>query len=559
MGTLMQVAGVEHTAGANKLFDGIDLSIVDGDRVGLVGHNGSGKTTLLSLLAGTLEPDAGKIKVKRGLNVRQVEQFLPERFARVTLIEAVGGDRWEAEALLDDLGFVDADMRLRVGELSGGQQNRLMFARAVIGSPDLLLLDEPTNHLDLATLVRFEAYLNTLGNAFVLVSHDRAFLDAVTSRTLVLRDQRVYGFAAPYSVARDELAHMDATAARSRASEERKIDTLRQSAKRLALWGRIHDNEKFSRRAKSMEHRVERMEEDKTFVTRGSPLNLDVTVGTARSKEIVRVENLDVRVADTLLFHIGDFLIRPGDRVALLGHNGVGKTTFIKLLVNALAVDVEGVRVSPQTALGYYDQELHEVEGRASMVDFAAARLNVPEQTIRNRFIKAGFPFEVHGKRLDQMSGGERARLLFSVLSLKAPNFLILDEPTNHIDIEGKEQLEDELIAGGATLLITSHDRRFLETVATRFMWIRGGGLEETTRPEEFFASTDTRHTATLKVPRETDQRGVSEDVLERIVEIEEKLETDRARKLKFQKPKLQAAWEAELEALHKRLGEDSS
>ena len=367
----------------------------------------------------------------------------------------------------------------------------------------------------------------------------------------MLRDRRTYSFRGGYTEAQQNLLHMDKAAARTRAAEERKIEAVRASSKRLSIWGKVHDNEKFARRAKSMALRVGRMEEEKTFVSKGSPLTLLVDVGNSRAKETLRVENFDVRVANTSLFHVHNFLIRPGERVALLGHNGVGKSTLIRALVRATSGDIAAIRLGPQSRLGYYDQELDEVKGSDTMLRFVADRVTLSEEQLRRRLINTGFAYPDHAKRIDRLSGGERARLLFLVLSINKPNFLILDEPTNHIDIEGKEQLEDQLVDGGAALLITSHDRRFIETVADRFVWIHAGRLQEITDPGEFFASEDEPRTDQKITPSGT---AAHADRLERIVELEAKLDADRARKPKFQKPKLQMEWETEIEMLYTKL-----
>ena len=551
MAILIQINKLHHALGGTELFSGIDLAINEGERIGLVGHNGSGKSTLLSLLSGKTEPEQGEIHFRRGLRVKTVEQFLPQSLTTQSAVSVVGNERWQAESILTGLGFSSEALEYPVGDLSGGQQNRLMFARAVVGEPDLLLLDEPTNHLDLATIVKFEEQLANIRSAFVLVSHDRAFLDAITSRTLVLRDRRTYSFTGGYTEAQHNLGHMDEAAVRSRAAEERKIEAVRASAKRLSIWGKVYDNEKFSRRAKSMALRVERMEEEKTFVTKGSPLTLAVDTGNTRAKEAVRIEDFSVRVAGTVLFHIDELLIRPGERVALLGHNGVGKTTFIRSLVGPDSRDSPDIRLGPQTRLGYYDQELDEVKGSNTMLRFVADRVGLAEEQLSRRLINTGFPYPDHGKRIDMLSGGERARLLFLVLSINKPNFLVLDEPTNHIDIEGKEQLEDELVEGGAALLITSHDRRFIETVAKRFVWIRDGQLHEITDPEAFFVSDNV---APVQGKPSNTVPAPDTGLLERIVELEYKLDADRARKPKFQKPQLQNQWKTELEKLYTKL-----
>ncbi|MCZ6642524.1 MAG: ABC-F family ATP-binding cassette domain-containing protein [Gammaproteobacteria bacterium] len=562
MSLLLHAKSVSHSLGDKRLFRDLDLAISAGDRLALVGHNGSGKSTLLSLLGGSAMPDSGEIAKKRGLVLASVEQFLPPYLEPKSVVAAVAElapeqERWRAEALLAQLGFSEVEFALLVGELSGGEQNRLMFARALVVEPDLLLLDEPTNHLDLATLVLFEKILKEFRGGFLLVSHDRAFLDGVSQQTLFLRDEKLHRFGCTYSHARVELLAMDEADARTRASEERKIDALKVSAKRLATWGKVYDNEDFARRAKSMEKRIGRLEEKKTFVTKGSGLDLDLKLGDTRAKQIVAMENLTIDIASRELFRIDDLVIRPGERVALLGHNGVGKTTFIKELVTAFTREESDYRYSPQTSLGYYDQELDEVSGVDTMLMFVRNRIQSDEQRIRQHLIKAGFPSSEHQKRVSRMSGGERARLLFVVLAMLRPNFLVMDEPTNHIDIDGKEQLEQQLLSSDATLLITSHDRRFLETVANRYLWINEGRLEEIHDPQLFFTSEPVGgYTGSLGESGSQHVTEVrdAEQILERIVELEDLLLADRTRKIKFQKPKLQAEWASELEVLNSQL-----
>ncbi|MDA1075449.1 MAG: ATP-binding cassette domain-containing protein, partial [Proteobacteria bacterium] len=336
------------------MFAELDLAVADGDRLALVGHNGSGKSTLLNVLSGRLTPDQGSLMTKRGLRVAMVEQFLPEDLNRVPALQAVerkceAGSAWQAGSMLDLLAFERLSLATAVGDLSGGQQNRLMLARALVAQPDLLLLDEPTNHLDLQTLVLFEEALNAFRGALLMVSHDRRFLDTICTETLILRDLRLYRFRSSYSQAVIELQAMDEAAAKNRAAQERKIDALRVSAKRLATWGKVYDSEKLTRRAKSIEKRAERLEEQKTFVTDGSPLDLKLALDASRAKQIVAIDDLQVSVPDDRaglrhLFNIDELVIRPGERVALLGRNGTGKTTLIRQLIAATHQPLNAIR-----------------------------------------------------------------------------------------------------------------------------------------------------------------------------------------------------------------------
>ena len=552
--------------GPRAVLDGAELTVHTGDRLALVGHNGCGKSTLLDVLAGERALDAGELTCRRGLRLARVEQFLPPAVRTGRVLDAVTAcvpeAPWQAEAQLLALGFDQAQMALTVASLSGGQENRLMFARALVQAPELLLLDEPTNHLDLATIVLFERLLGEFAGAFVLVSHDRAFLDAVTNRTVFLAEGRARKFELPYTQAREALEAHNAAAAQARENEEREIAQLRDSARQLAQWAKNYDNEKFARRARSMERRVERLEDEKTHVPAESPLSLGLSLGASKARQALAVEALDVAVPGRRLFRIDDLVIRPGERVALLGANGVGKSTLIRMLVAAVGQEDACIRFNPQTALGYYDQELDEAKGKQSMFEFVLRRVSYGEQAVRRRLVHAGFSHSDQEKRVDDLSGGERARVLFVALSMRAPNFLILDEPTNHIDIDGKEQLEQTLLASSATLLVTSHDRRFLEVVTQRYLLIRDGGIEELGTLEPYFAAQSVlaatsaarrESIAPADTPGETSGAPVA-DPLARIVELEALLEADFARRPKFQKPALQAAWRAEIDALYDAL-----
>lgn len=578
---LLQVRAVSHSVVNRNLFHQVDLALNAGARIGLVGHNGCGKSTLLGLLSGRIPVEVGEITRRRGLRLAEVEQFLPSEAGQLDLVSLVmerGVERWQAEAMLSRLGFVPKQFVQVAATLSGGQHNRLLFARALVVEPDLLLLDEPTNHMDLATLQRFELVLAEFSGAVLAVSHDREFLDRVTDQTLFMRDEQLHHFTASYTEARLLLEAQDAAAQLARAAEEKQLASMRASAKRLKVWGRDFDSEKLSRRAQNMEKRIEKLAEQTTQVSAGSKLQMDVDLSRSRAKQVLRISDLVVRVPTdeaTELFHINELVFRPGERIALLGGNGVGKTTFIKMLVAAFAdqaqdrTPVAGISLSPQTQLGYYDQDLQQVATAQSMLDFAVRRALCSEDTVARALIHAGFAYDAQSTLVQDLSGGERARLLFVLLSLASPNFLILDEPTNHIDIDGKEQLEAQLESSGACLLITSHDRRFIESLAQRFLWVHEGRLQELTSPEPFYAFSldqqqqaqdDVETSAVEPAPLGVQAQGDSaaEDpemqLLLRIDELETKLKEDLARKPKFQKPLKQAQWREELALLAEEL-----
>ncbi|MEM7019750.1 MAG: ATP-binding cassette domain-containing protein, partial [Pseudomonadota bacterium] len=308
MSTLIQARNLGYSVANRNLFQALDLTINEQEKIGLVGYNGTGKSTLLALLAGELSADDGEVTRRRNMVIATVEQFLPESLHGLSLLMAAldklspairETEAYRAEIVLGNLNFKTAEFDTPVSGLSGGQQNRLMIARALISEPDLILFDEPTNHLDLTNLLLLENFLQEgYHGAFLMVSHDREMLDKVTNKTLFLRDQKIYSFDLPYTKARQKLTEHDIAAAQRRESEERKIESLRSSAKRLAMWGKVYDNEKLARKAKSMEKRVERMEGEKTFVTRGHTMQLDLDTAELRAKRVLHIENKDITVAD---------------------------------------------------------------------------------------------------------------------------------------------------------------------------------------------------------------------------------------------------------------------
>lgn len=569
--SLINIIDVAYQAGSKKLFNGLSFSIEHGDRIGLVGHNGCGKSSLLSLLLSEHEPDDGLVQRQRGLRVGRVEQFLPQHLERSTardaLLEALPSDEqqtraYEVEALLESLGFKTRQQNTVMGELSGGQKNLVLFARALILEPELLLLDEPGNHMDVSAMAILKSYLSGSDvPAFLMISHDRDLLDSVTQRTLWIRDERAYSFHLPYSDARLALQAQDDAAAKKREAEEKEIDKLKVSAKRLATWGKVYDNEDLSRKAKSMERRIEKLEDQKTFVSLGSGLSLRVDAELLKTKQIFTFDHQSVVTPDgRTLFNAEDLTFRPGDRIALLGVNGSGKSTCIRTLLSHFGLgtgEQTTTRFNPNVRIGYFDQELDQFDESCGVFDWVRNHSNAKDDEIKQTLIQWGFAYKDHGRNVEKLSGGERARLLLLTFQLDQPNFLIMDEPTNHIDLQGKEALEADLTQTGLSLLFTSHDRQFIEKVANRFWWIHNGELQEVHDVESFYSSLSNTMSTGNDAPKFSAQgKSVPEDIhdvseeaiLERIVELETLIAEDQARKPKFQKPKLQASWQAELE-----------
>ncbi|MCX7133288.1 ATP-binding cassette domain-containing protein [Aeromonas sp.] len=573
MTTLMSTHSLQMSAGHLPLFDNLDLSIRSGDRIGLIGANGCGKSTLLALLAGQRQPHDGRIHKATPCRCEFVAQHLPVQLqalsTRAVLLDALANEAdqaWQVDKMLTELQLAEqAD--LPVSALSGGQHTRLQIGRALLHQPNLLLLDEPSNHLDLPALLWLERFLLAWRGAFVLVSHDGRLLDRVTRETLILRDRRLHRFALPCSQARAALAEEDEQTRLRRADEQKEIDRLSASSKRLAIWGREHDNEKLVRQAKSMEKRVARLQEEQSVVGADAPWRLELHGQALPADALLRLDALDVRPAPGLppLLRAEDLWLRAGDRVALLGANGTGKSSLLRQCWGEVCDQrpAEGWYRHPGASIAYYDQALQQLDGDATLTDALYPLAPLPEVSLRQALIRAGFPYSRHGQRVATLSGGERARLLFLALSLASHHLLWLDEPTNHLDLAGKEELAEALTGFAGGVLLVSHDRDLIERSCNRFWVIRQGRIHEAHSAERAYAEllgdAPDRPAADAHAneARGEDPMPEHDDeaLLARWYELDALLAADLTRKPKHQTPRLQQEWRHELGRLAGLLG----
>lgn len=497
--SLRNVTVIAHT----PLFQNLNLVIGDGDRLGLVAANGAGKSTLLKCLAGLAEPTQGEIVRSRGLRIALVEQDVPEHLLDLSfhdiLCQALPpsereSQAWRVDVALDEFETPEDIRHLPMRALSGGWQRLALIARAWITEPDMLLLDEPTNHLDLAKLFQLETWINMAGYSapIVIASHDRDFLDACTTKTLFLRPEESVSFAHPYRRARALLEDHDAAAQAQRDKTLREVKRLRQSAQELRNVGINSGSDAAQVKSAQIKRRADQLEQKARATHKERPGEIRLANRGTHARVLVALENVDVYAPDgRKLFAIPKLEVAQRDRIVLLGRNGAGKSQLIRLLHRAMAQHEEtsGIRVSPSLALGYVDQDMSQLPEKATAHDFILSEFRLGDQRSRAVLAEAGFSIERQKLPIGRLSPGQKARLGLLSLRLSDPNFYLMDEPTNHVDIPGREQLESEILETEATCIVVSHDRSFVKSIGTRFLLVDKGKIREIDGPEIFYES----------------------------------------------------------------------
>lgn len=500
--TLLNLKDLSVTLGL-PLFTDLNLNLEKGDRIGLIAGNGRGKSTLLHCIAGTADITNGEITRARGLRMGHLQQEVPTALLPLTLYDTVLSalppeqaeyESWRVDVALDDLKVPYEHQQKQMNTLSGGWQRIAMLARVWVQEPDLMLMDEPTNHLDLSRIGLLQSWLATTarGVPLIIASHDRAFLDEVTNRTLFLRENASRLFTLPYSKARTALEEADAADARKYGNDIKQAKQLRRQAAKLKNIGINSGSDLLITKTKQLKDRAEQLE------TSARPAHQERSAGDIKlgnsgthAKALVAFDDIEVATPDgRMLFETGKIWINRGDRIVLLGANGTGKTRLISLLHKAILGEVAGIRTTPSIQLGYSDQGLSQLSHNRSALEEITQRFDIGDQRARGLLAGAGFSVDLQKSKLTALSGGQKMRLAMLILRLSKPNFYLLDEPTNHLDIEGQEALEDELTAHDATSLLVSHDRTFVREVGSRFWLIDGKRLREIESPEGFFAES---------------------------------------------------------------------
>ena len=509
---ILQANKIERSFAGEVLFDNINLQVDERDRIALVGKNGAGKSTLLKILVGEEEPTSGEINKKKEISLsylaqdsrfesentiydemlhvfddlrrteqqlRQMELEMGEKsgedldklmsdYDRLSEnFRQAGGFTYEADirAILNGFKFDESMWQMKIAELSGGQNTRLALAKMLLEKPNLLVLDEPTNHLDIETIAWLENYLVNYSGALIIVSHDRYFLDKVATITLDLTKHSLDRYVGNYSRFVELKEQKLATEAKNYEKQQKEIAALEDFVNRNLVRAST------TKRAQSRRKQLEKMERlDKPEAGKKSA-NMTFQSEKTSGNVVLTVENAAIGYDGEILSEPINLDLRKMNAVAIVGPNGIGKSTFIKSIVGQIPFIKGEKRFGANVEVGYYDQTQSKLTPSNTVLDELWNDFKLtPEVEIRNRLGAFLFSGDDVKKSVGMLSGGEKARLLLAKLSMENNNFLILDEPTNHLDIDSKEVLENALIDFDGTLLFVSHDRYFINRVATHVL-----------------------------------------------------------------------------------------
>ena len=515
---ILQANKIERSFAGDVLFENINLQVDERDRIALVGRNGAGKSTLLKILVGEEEPTSGEINKKKDISLsylaqdsrfesentiydemlhvfddlrstekqlRKMELEMGEKtgaeldklmsdYDRLSEeFRQAGGFTFEADirAILNGFKFDESMWQMKIAELSGGQNTRLALAKMLLEKPNLLILDEPTNHLDIETIAWLENYLVNYSGALIIVSHDRYFLDKVATITLDLTKHSLDRYVGNYSSFVEQKEQKLLTEAKNYEKQQKEIAALEDFVNRNLVRAST------TKRAQSRRKQLEKMERLDKPEAGSKSANMTFHSDKTSGNIVLTVENAAIGYDGEILSEPINLDLRKMNAIAIVGPNGIGKTTFIKSIVDQIPFIKGEKRFGANVEVGYYDQTQSKLTPSNTVLDelWNDFRLT-PEVEIRNRLGAFLFSGDDVKKSVGMLSGGEKARLLLAKLSMENNNFLILDEPTNHLDIDSKEVLENALIDFDGTLLFVSHDRYFINRVATQVLELSENG-----------------------------------------------------------------------------------
>ena len=507
---ILSFENIKLSFGVDVILENINFSINEGDKVGIVGVNGAGKTSLIKLITGEYKADTGNIYILKEKNIGILDQsvnfnnentiydemllsyqYLLDMESKLETLhleiekgntEKAGSYanlldkftneggyefRGRCKGILKNLGFGDEFLNLKILNLSGGQKTRLALARLLMNEPDILILDEPTNHLDINVLFWLESFLKTYKKTIIVISHDRYFLDNVTNKIYEVENKRGKMYNGNYSKFILQKSENREIREHQYNIQQREIERIEMMIEQQRRWGR----EKNIRRAESKQKMLDKMEKIERPEKLPDSIRMKFNKSGESGFEIINIKNLSKGYPNNILFNDFNALITKKEHVFIIGDNGCGKSTLIKILADKISPDKGKIEYGYNVAIGYYDQENQELDENNTVIDELWNKYSDLTQTeIRNALALFLFKGDDIEKPVKILSGGERARLTLTKLILSKMNLLILDEPTNHLDINSREALEKALINFDGTIIAVSHDRYFINKLATRIL-----------------------------------------------------------------------------------------
>lgn len=547
---------VSKAFGTDQILSGVSFHIEDQEKAAIVGINGAGKSTLLKIIVGELAADQGDVVLSRGktlgylaqhqdlesgrtiydelkevkrpiiemeeqirsLELRmkdaageELEQMLSAYSRLNHTFELENGYSWQSEitGVLKGLGFTEEEFGKTVNTLSGGQKTRVSLGRLLLSKPDIILLDEPTNHLDMESIAWLETYLLNYSGAVIIVAHDRYFLNRVVSKIVELEFGRCSVYQGNYTAYSEKKAMIRAAQMKAYLNQQQEIRHQEEVIAKLKSFNR----EKSIKRAESREKMLDKIEllEKPAEVTDEMKISLEPNI--LSGNDVLTVRDLSKSFGSLNLFGHVDFDIKRGERVAIIGNNGTGKTTILKLINEMLPADTGTITLGSKVHIGYYDQEHHVLNMENTLFEEVQdAYPNLTNTQVRNILAAFLFTGDDVFKRIGDISGGERGRVSLAKLMLSEANFLILDEPTNHLDITSKEILEQALNNYTGTVLYVSHDRYFINQTATRILELTGQTLINYIGNYDYYLEKRDLMTSLYTAPADSNQTSGAEE-----------------------------------------------
>lgn len=536
--------------GANKIFENISFELKTGDRVGLIGQNGCGKTTLMKILMGAEDYHEGNISYRSGARLGYLDQiyrYTPNTTV-IEILEKSFEDIWNlkyrlrtiedklkilnGEALETEMksyGLVLEQYELAGGyevdtninkvikglmipdsfktkpfeKLSGGERTRVLLAKLLLEQPDILLLDEPTNHLDIDSIEWLEGFLSDYKGTVLIVSHDRCFLDKVVSRIIELEPTVVNTYDGNYSDYVVEKERRFELAYKEYIKNQRKIDQMERQIERYRIWGAMRDSEKMYKRAKELEKRLDKIQVLDRPILENSKIRLNNMEIQRTGKIVLKVENVSKSFSDKKLFLDLSFTLFYQDRLCIMGKNGSGKSTFLRILLGEIGPNNGMFSFGANVRIGYLPQNIVFENEEMTILEYFINKHSITQLEARSELAKLLFLKDDVYKKISSLSGGEKSRLKLCSLIFDKVNFMILDEPTNHLDIDSREILEETLINFTGTILFVSHDRYFVRKVATSMMIFDGHHVKLYPMPYDDYSEIKQEETQSLSIEKE--------------------------------------------------------